>query len=426
MDNETQYTQMAEASAVGAMCIDAKQILVVSQIVRPDDYLDARNGTLHKTLTDLRAVGMPVDMMTLYSALVDGGKIEQAGGVQYVAQMMDAVPYAGNARHYASIVRKLANNRRIRRLALQAKVDANETPEQARERIERALTDAVRSEPAPTMTLADIVRLGLSDSSELYQLHVPVLDELIQGVEAGSQIVIGGVPGTGKTALALQIAWSMAEHGIPVSFLSCEMGQGAIGRRAVAQIGLIDSVAIRRKEYTPEIARRIQDASDRLATWDLWVPRIEHADPEGILRQARSEFGRSRVVVLDYIQLIKGSGERRDEIDSMSRGFKLAAQAAGGLSIILSQLRRRSDEHVNRPPTMHDLKESGAIEADADLVLLLHCAMKDGQYQSGRVKQIQILLPKNRNGRAGIDTTAAFHSEYTRFDRLGQEHEQGE
>lgn len=405
------YDLDAERSVLGAAMLSADVLDDVLAIVEPGDLYDQRHETVFAAVRRLNDAGAPTDVVAVVDDLVSEGQLIGALDAAYVHSLTSAVPTAANGGYYAQIVHEHAIRRRlldvgtsIAQIAGNTGVDAMEAVEIARQRV-----DGVGANTAPAIEsfggwAFDQFVDGLGEKPK----HIPTpwwdINNHLSGLRAGGLYVVGARPGQGKSIVGLQMALRLAKEG-PVAFCSLEMSRNDLMARLVSQLAQVSLHSLVNHEVTQSGWQNIAMVRSQIQQMPLYVST---SDEVSTITQVRA-FARSvarrapkgqRIsgLVVDYLQLLT-SGERVEsrqiEVAGFSRSLKLLAQSLGIPVIALSQLNRGSTTRRSNRPTLADLRESGAIEQDADAVLLLHRDEKNSP------NRLDVDIAKNRQGQQG-------------------------
>ena len=383
----------AERSLLGSMILDRDEIGQVIQIVDRDCFYLADHQTIFDVVCELYDHQKPLDLVLLREELNRRAKLEQIGGVPYLLTIVESVPDSSNAVYYANIVRDLALLRKlisassqIVSRAYQAKEDPEEILEEAERRIFEITGMKISSQAVALKDLLQQVfkQIEQYDGTRVTGLTTsfPKLDEMLGGLQKGDMIVLAARPAMGKSALALNIAEHIAaDNHLPVAFFSLEMSRQQLAQRLLCSYGKIDSQKLRRGSLNAQEHRDLAQAAQELEPAPLFIDD----SPTLSVLQLRAKARRLKLkqdvqcVIVDYLQLLapsagssRRSENRQQEIAEMSRGIKALARELDIPVIAISQLNRAPEQREKGTPRMSDLRESGAIEQDADVVLLLH------------------------------------------------------
>ncbi len=435
----------AEESALGAMLVFEPAITKVIDEVKlkaTDFYLD-RNRVIFEEIYNLYESSKPVDELTVTEALVQHNQIDAAGGKDYVSELAAKVPAAGNAKHYATIVQENALLRRLLEAGQEIQGWVNDRdgePRELSERAERKLFDVAHSEQASDFRevreiLSDeLDRLEKLATGESEMTGTPSgfrdLDSITGGFQPGNLIIIAARPSMGKSALVVNMAENISvKYGQPVAFFSLEMSEVELAQRFIACRSRIPGDRLRKGTVSQRDWPKVVRACGELETAPLW---IDDSSDLGLLdlrakarrlhaqEQARGGLG---AVIVDYLQLMRADdlrANRVEQVGRMSRGLKILARELEVPVIALSQLSRAPEQRPDKRPILSDLRESGSIEQDADLVAFLY---RDEYYdhESEDEGLAEVILSKHRNGPIGT-TKLAFLSQYPKFmDRAQSE-----
>lgn len=415
----------AEQSVLGAVMLTQSALDTVRDIVDPADFYKPAHATIYETMLDLAGSGEPVDATTVLAALNQAGELTRIGGGGYLHDLLAQVPTAANVGYYARIVAQTAIRRRLadagmRITQLASSPDGIATDDLVE--VARAEVDATSKATADVTTLADVMDTYLEalERGEAARIVAPTpwddLTHFLGGWRRGALYVVGARPGVGKTIVALQAALGLAEHGT-VAFNTLEMSRQEIWARAVAHKA---EVALGRLNGTGEAPSsrdwdRIAQARASLNVTTLAIDDRSMVGPSQIRSHARSVARRGRLaaVVVDYLQLMQAPSNMRrgasqyEIITALSRQMKLLAGELDVPVILLTQL-NRSSATENRAPSMHDIRDSGAIEQDSDVILLLH-------QENVESPDIDLLIAKNRHGIGGGKVDLERRGEYSKL-----------
>ncbi|MEY9870812.1 replicative DNA helicase [Streptacidiphilus sp. MAP12-33] len=429
----------AEQSVLGGMLLSKDAIADVVEVLKPGDYYRPAHELIHGAILDLYARGEPADPITVASELVKRGEITRVGGPSYLHTLVNSVPTAANAEYYAEIVHERAVLRRlveagtrIAGMGYAAEGDVDEIVNRAQAEIYAVTEQRTNEDYAP---LGDIMEGALDEIESIgsrsgQMSGVPTgfadLDSLTNGLHPGQMIVVAARPAMGKSTLALDFARSCSvKHKIPSVFFSLEMGRNEIAMRLLSAEARVALHHMRTGAMTDEdwtrLARRMQDLNDS----PLYIDDSPNLSMMEIRAKCRRLKQRNdlRLVVIDYLQLMQNGGSRRaesrqQEVSEMSRNLKLLAKELELPVIALSQLNRGPEQRTDKRPMVSDLRESGSIEQDADMVILLH---REDAYEkeSPRAGEADLIVAKHRNGPTAT-ITVAFQGHYSRFVDMAQ------
>ncbi|MFF3908162.1 replicative DNA helicase [Streptomyces sp. NPDC001848] len=428
----------AEQSVLGGMLLSKDAIADVVEILKGHDFYRPAHETIYQAILDLYAKGEPADPITVAAELTKRGEITKVGGAPYLHSLVQTVPTAANAEYYAQIVHERAVLRRlveagtrITQMGYAADGDIDEIVNSAQAEIfavteQRTAEDYLPLSEIMEGALDEIEAIG-SRSGEM--TGVPTgftdLDQLTNGLHPGQMIIIAARPAMGKSTLALDFARAAAiKHNLPSVIFSLEMGRNEIAMRLLSAEARVALHHMRSGTMTDEdwtrLARRMPDVSAA----PLYIDDSPNLSMMEIRAKCRRLKQRNdlKLVVIDYLQLMQSGSKRAEsrqqEVSEMSRNLKLLAKELELPVIALSQLNRGPEQRTDKKPMVSDLRESGSIEQDADMVILLH---REDAYEkeSPRAGEADIIVGKHRNGPTAT-ITVAFQGHYSRFVDMAQ------
>jgi replicative DNA helicase len=430
----------AEESLLSGILIDNNTLLDIIDIISPEDFYRSAHQKIFSGIVELFSKNEPVDLVTLTNALKERGNLEEIGGATYLATLVDTVPLAVNAKHYAKIVHDKASLRRlieraneIAKECFEDRGNVDEIIDFAESSIFEISKNKHKQSYYPISEIIDgnIETLEERQGNKALVTGVPTgftrLDNLISGLQKSELIILAARPSMGKTALALNIARNAAvDANVPVAIFSLEMSKEQLSMRLLCSEARIDSSRLRGGFFSMEDWRKLTDAAGVLSDTSIFIddtPDISGMEIRAKARRLKMEKDIG-LVIIDYLQLMKGrmSAERRDlEISEISRSLKALAKELGVPVMALSQLNRMLEQRNDKQPRLSDLRESGALEQDADVVAFIY---RDEIYNSDennpKKGTADILIRKNRNGPIG-EATLTFLDSYTRFENLAFE-----
>lgn len=427
----------AEKACIGSMILDNEKISKVIDILREEYFYLDKHKEIYKAIVDLYEKKEPVDIITLQNKLKEFGKLEEIG-VAYLSSLLDSIPTTANIEYYAKIIYEKYILRSIIRasseiieIAMKENVDVNEAVEIA----ERKLLESVDiRRRLDYFKLRDIVVETLRGLQKLAKDKTPytgipsgyrAIDEMTGGFQKGDLIVFAGRPSMGKTAFALNLCLNMAKEGKKVLFFSLEMSKEQIVQRLLSTESRINLKSLRTGHIKESDWEAILEAAIRLSSLDVIIDDTPSASIIDIKSKSRKIFAKERgidVIIIDYLQTIevpKGISvirTRNEEIGFISRSLKALAKEINIPVIVLSQLSRSVEKRVDKRPILSDLRESGNIEQDADLVAFLY---RDEYYNPSSDKKniTEIIISKQRNGPVGT-VELVFMEEIGKFEDL--------
>jgi len=423
----------AEQSILGAILLDDEALPKALEIVTPEDFYKKAHKKIFQAMVELFDRGEAIDLITLTDYLKQKGELEEAGGAGYISSLVSMVPTSANIRYHAKIIKEKSLLRGLIRecteivsMVYEETIPADEMVDVAEKKIfslsEYRINESFSS-------LKDVVKDSFEMIEKLYERKEAItgipsgfkdLDEMTSGFQPGDLIIIGGRPSMGKTAFALNIAQYVGvETGAPVAIFSLEMSKRQLAIRLLAAEAMVDSKKLQRGFIKKEDWHKLTSAAGRLAEAPIYIddtPNISVIEMRAKSRRLKAEHGLS-LIIIDYLQLIRGRGnvERREqEISEISRSLKALAKELDLPVIALSQLNRAVEQRHDKMPTLADLRESGAIEQDADVILFLY---RDEVYNKNKPEnkgKAIVRIAKQRNGPTG-DIKLTFLDYCTRF-----------
>jgi replicative DNA helicase len=424
----------AERSILGAILLDNHALNTAVERLKPEDFFHDHHRRIYRQMVELGEAQQAIDLVTLAEQLQRRGELDAAGGPAYIAQLVDGVPRITNVEHYARIVKEKSMLRglihathAIQQQALEAEDEADAILDRAESSIFQLAEDRVRS---GLVGVRDVVRDNFERISQIFRegrritglsTGYPQLDNLTSGLQPSELLILAARPSMGKTALALNIAENVAvRDNRPVAIFSLEMSKESLLLRLLSSDAQIDSHKFRTGHLSREDGGKIPISLSRLAEAPLWIDDTGSATVVEMGAKAR-RLMRDRglsLIVVDYLQLVSARGRfgnRNEEVSSITRGLKGLAKELKVPVLVLSQL-TRAPEREDRRPQLADLRESGAIEQDADVVMFIHRpnAFKPDEAPEERAKT-ELLIAKQRNGPTDR-IHFVFRNAYTRFE----------
>jgi replicative DNA helicase len=427
----------AERAVLGGLMLDSKAIDNIVSIVQPEDFYRQEHTLIYNAIIELVANNSPVDVITLSEALKAKKLLERAGGDIYLFEMARNTPSVANIEEYANIVREMAIKRA---LIIVGQAIANsgfntegkntaELLDQA-ERMVFALAEQKVKNSAP-IAIAQLLRAATDRLQTLSECEGGItgtptgytdLDKLTSGLQPADLIIVAGRPSMGKTTFAMNIAEYVAVKGkgAPVLVFSLEMPGSGLAMRLLSSLGRIDQQKLRNGKLNNHDWLCVQSAVNIMDQTPLFVDDQAALTPAEIrarARRAAREHGPLKLIVIDYLQLMRVPGNKENrtaEISEISRSLKALAKELNCPVIALSQLNRSLEQRADKRPVMSDLRESGAIEQDADLIIFIY---RDEVYNKDSPDKgaAEIIISKQRNGPIG-DLKLAFLGQYNRFE----------
>jgi replicative DNA helicase len=429
----------AEQAVLGGLLLSNQAWDRIGDVVSESDFYRADHRILWRVITHLVEESKPADVLTVSEALKITGEIESVGGLGYLNQLASGTPSAANIRRYAEIVRERAIMRKLAEVGTSI-ADSAYSPQgrEAMQLLDEAETKILEigekggrsSESFAKMS--EVLAEVMSRLDELHRNPASVtgkatgftdLDELTTGFQDGDLIIVAGRPSMGKTALSLNFAEHIAlELKLPVLLFSMEMGGTQLATRLLSSVGKVDAQKLRTGRLDPSDWDRLGTALGKLNEAPFLIDETAALNPLELRARARRkwrEYGGLGLIVVDYLQLMSGTDSgnnenRATEISEISRGLKAMAKELSVPVVALSQLNRSLEQRPNKRPVMSDLRESGAIEQDADLIIFVY---RDEVYNEDSPDKgiAEIIVGKQRNGPIGT-VKLTFLGRHTRFE----------
>jgi replicative DNA helicase len=416
----------AERIVLGAMMLARDDIADVIELVDDGDYYRPVHGTIHRAITDLYVKGEPTDAAAVAAKLLTSGDLQRIGGAPYLFECIETVPTVANAGWHAQRIRSNAGRRRLAEagtkmvsLALNPGIEYTEAVDQAGQNFYDATTRHDSGELSPLSALIgptlEAISAAAANPDSVIGLPTGLadLDRLTGGLRPGQLVVVAGRPGMGKSVFGVDIARNISiRAGKPVAFFALEMGEDELIQRILSAETLIPLHALRDAKHLSDLDwRRLAEAELELAAAPLHIdptPSVNMTEIRARARRLAQRKGLSLIVV-DYLQLMtpaRKSESRQQEVAEISRGMKLLAKELQVPVIAVAQLNRGPEQRTDKRPMLADLRESGALEQDADLVIFVH---RDDYYdkESARAGEVDLIVAKNRSGPQDTITAAA-------------------
>ena len=425
----------AEQAVVGSMLTDQDAVVAAIETLKPEDFYREDNKIIYEAILNIYNRAEPIDIITLKSELSSMGKLDAVGGLEYIAQLPDKVPTTSNVDRYIKIVQDKAMLRNLIKTAneiISLGYDQTEDVEDVMDHAEKKIFDVMQRKNQKGYTsIKDILIESFTKLEELYNQKqhvtgVPTgfieLDKKTAGLHGSELILIAARPAMGKSAFALNIGtYAATRANIPVAIFSLEMSKDQIGNRILCSEALVDSNNVRTGELNDEELSKLAETSGELSQAQIYVddtPGISVMEIRAKCRKLKLEKNIG-LVIIDYLQLIQGSGKsssREQEIAEISRSLKILAKEIDVPVIALSQLSRAVESRPDHRPMLSDLRESGSIEQDADIVMFLY---RDDYYNEESEKKniAEVIIAKQRAGSTGT-VELAWLGNYTKFANL--------
>ncbi|MGN6529814.1 MAG: replicative DNA helicase [Burkholderiaceae bacterium] len=440
----------AEQSVLGGLLLDNGAWDRAADIVTDSDFYRYEHKLIFAAIGALIGANRPADVITVFEHLQTAGKADDAGGLPYLNQLAQSVPSAANMRRYAEIVRERAVLRKL--IATSDEIATNAFNPQGRQ-VSQILDEA----ETKIMKIGEETSRGKQGFFAMNDLAVQLIDRVTElaengaedvtgvrtgfydldkntaGLQPGDLIILAARPSMGKTAFALNIAENVSvNEGLPVVVFSMEMGAAQLALRMVGSQGRIDQQHLRTGRLDNDEWGRLTEAVERLSKSSVFIdetPALTGPELRARARRQARTCGKLGLIVIDYLQLMSGSGgdgeNRATEIGEISRGLKGLAKELQCPVIALSQLNRSVETRTDKRPMMSDLRESGAIEQDADVIMFIY---RDEYYNRETTKEpgiAEIIIAKQRNGPVGT-VKLTFLRQWTKFDNLAPDYQSPE
>jgi replicative DNA helicase len=426
----------AEQAVLGAIFLEPSSLTVASEVLIPEDFYRAAHQKIFNAMLKLNDEGKVVDLVTVTEELAAAKLIEDTGGVSYLSELASSVPTAANIEYYARIVEEKALLRRLIRTATEIASDGYAREDEVEALLSEAekniLAVAQRKNAGSFHNIKDVLVRTYDNIEEMHNRVGDItgistgfaeLDRMTAGFQRNDLIIVGARPSVGKTAFALNIAANVAtKTGENVAIFSLEMGAEQLVMRMLCSEGNIDAQRLRTGSLTDDDWGKLTMAMGSLSNSGIFIddtPGVRISDIRSKCRRLQQEHGLG-MILIDYLQLILGSGRsgenRQQEVSEISRSLKQLARELKVPVIALSQLSRGVEQRQDKRPMMSDIRESGSIEQDADIVAFLY---RDDYYdkESENKNIIEIIIAKQRNGPTGT-VSLAFVKEYNKFVNL--------
>ena len=439
----------AESSVLGGLLLDNGAWDRVGDLLTDGDFYRYEHKQIFSAVAALINTSRPADVITVYEHLQALGKAEEIGGLGYLNALAQYVPSASNIRRYAEIVRERAILRKLVTASDEISTAAFNTQgravaqilDEAEQKIFHIgeegsrMKQGFQSMPQLVVDLLDRVQEMADNQNDI--TGVPTgffdFDRMTSGLQPGDLIVLAARPSMGKTALAINIAEHVAlNEGLPVAVFSMEMGASQLAVRIVGSIGRVDQGHLRTGKLSDDEWPRLTEAIERLRNVSLHIDETPGLTPSELRANARRlarQCGKLGLIVVDYLQLMNGSSSgggdnRATEIGEISRGLKMLAKELQCPVIALSQLNRSVEQRTDKRPMMSDLRESGAIEQDADVIMFIY---RDDYYNKDSKEPgvAEVIIGKQRNGPTGT-VKLAFLKPLTKFESLASGYNSGD
>ena len=426
---------IAEQAVLGSMLVDKDAVIAAIEMLKPDDFYREDNKEIYAAMLELYNLGKPIDMITLKEQLILRTTLEKVGGISYIATLIDTVPTTSNIENYVKIVEEKSVLRNLIKTAndiIKLGYEGSEEVDTVIEQTEKKIFDLVQNRNSRGYASIKEVLISTFDELEKkFQNKSKIsgiesgfidLDAKTSGLNPSDLIIIAARPAMGKSAFVLNIANYVAQHmKTPVMIFNLEMSKEQVVNRILCSEGEVDSMKFRNADLDSEDWLKLGEASGRLSEAPIYVddtPGLSSAELRAKCRKAKIEKGIG-LIIIDYLQLMESkvkSSSRQQEVSEISRSLKILAKELNVPVIALSQLSRATESRTDHRPMLSDLRESGSIEQDADIVMFIH---REDYYEKETEKQniAEIIIAKNSSGSTGT-VELAWLPQYTKFANL--------
>ena len=441
IENVPPHDSDAEMAVLGSMLVNKKAIDSAAEVLKKDDFYRQDNSTIFEAMLNIYNKAEPVDIITLKAELSSIGKLDEVGGMEYIAKLPDKAPLVANVEKYIKIVEDKSMMRKLIDTAneiLTLGYDTTQEVDVLMEDAQKKIFNAIESKNQKGYTqIKDILAENFKNLEILYNQKQHItgvpsgfidLDYATAGFHNSDLVIVAARPGMGKSAFATNIVENAAiKSNIPAVIFSLEMSKEQVANRMLCSQALVDSNKIRTGRLDPQDFEKIAEASGVLYSAPIYIddtPGISIMEIRAKCRKLKIEHDIG-LIVIDYLQLIQGSGKRgqsrENEIGEISRSLKILAKEINVPVIALSQLSRGAEQRQDHLPLLSDLRESGSIEQDADMVVFIHRDEYYNKEDSEEKGIANIILAKNRSGSQGT-YKLAWLGNYTKFENLERYH----
>ncbi|WP_102026179.1 replicative DNA helicase [Salirhabdus sp. Marseille-P4669] len=424
----------AEQAVLGAIFLEPQAIVTASEILIPEDFYRASHQKIFEAMLGLSDKGEPIDLVTVTTILSNKKMLDDIGGVSYLSDIANSVPTAANIEYYARMVEEKSTLRRLISVAtgiVKTSYSQEEEIEEVLDEAEKSILEVSNKKNSGKFKSIKDVLIDVYDNIEqLHMNHADItgiptgfrdLDKITSGFQRNDLIIIAARPSVGKTAFALNIAQNVAIHASAnVAIFSLEMGAEQLVMRMLCAEGNIDAQRLRTGSLEAEDWGKLTMAMGSLSNAGIYIddtPGVKVNEIRSKCRRLQQEHGLD-MILIDYLQLIQGSGKSREnrqqEVSEISRQLKQLARELNVPLIALSQLSRGVEQRQDKRPIMSDIRESGSIEQDADIIGFLYRDDYYNREDSEKENIIEIIIAKQRNGPVG-NVELAFVKEYNKF-----------
>ena len=441
----------AEMSVLGGILLENEALNRALEFLTVEDFYRRGHQLIFAAMLALSERNEPADLVTLTAQLKIGDQLEKAGGTQYLNALVDYVPTAANIKYYCKLVKEKSIARRLISVSTDIATSGYDggDMEDILDRAEKAIFEIAENRMRPSFyPVRDILKDTFRNIQELYERKelvtgVPTgyadLDKMTSGFQRGDLVIIAGRPSMGKTAFALNLveyATSLADKNIPAVVFSLEMSKEQMVQRLLCSVARVDAGRLRTGNLGDSDWPKLTTAAGQLSDAHIFIddtPAISVLELRSKARRLKAEHGLGLIVV-DYLQLMRGSNteNRQQEISEISRSLKALAKELELPVLALSQLNRSLESRTDKRPMMADLRESGAIEQDADIIMFVYrdtvycedCKSREKTCEKNHDKDAEIIIGKQRNGPIGT-VHLTFRGEFTRFENQSKRDDDG-
>lgn len=432
----------AEQSVLGSVLLDPEALVPAMEFIESMDFYRRAHQLIFESMIELNEKNEAIDVVTITNTLESKGQLDDVGGTPYLAELATIVPTAANVEYYVKIVEERSILRRLihtaTEIASQGYEEAYDVPGLLDEAERKILEVSEKRSRSGFVSIGEVLRNTVENIDELFQNDEEItglstgykmLDQMTAGLHEDELIILAARPGVGKTAFALNVAQNIGtKTDETVAIFSLEMGSEQLVNRMLCAEGTINASNLRTGQLTEEEFTKLFVAMGSLSKANIYIddtPGIRTPEIRAKCRRLKQEKGNLGLVVIDYLQLIEGSGResRQQEVSEISRHLKKLAKELSVPVIALSQLSRGVEQRQDKRPILSDLRESGSIEQDADIVAFLYrddyYRNEDGEEEADSVEDniVEVILEKNRSGARGT-VKLLFIKEYNKFSSL--------
>lgn len=426
---------LAEQAVLGAMLVDKDAVIASIEVLKSEDFYREDNKEIYAAMLELYSIGKSIDMITLKDQLTLRGTLDKVGGISYIASLVDNVPAVSNVENYIKIVEEKSVIRNLIKTAneiIRNSYSGTEDVDALVEQAEKRIFDVVQERNSRGYASIREILINVFDEIE----EISKSGQSISGLESGfidldaktsglnksALLIVAARPAMGKSAFVLNIASYVARHQkTPVMIFNLEMSKEEVTKRILCAESEVDSTKVKNATLESEDWLKLGEASGRLSDMPIYIddtPGLTSAELRAKCRKAKLEKNIG-LVIIDYLQLMESknkSSSRQQEVSEISRSLKILAKELNIPVIALSQLSRATESRTDHRPMLSDLRESGSIEQDADIVMFLH---REDYYDENTEKKnvAEVIIAKNRSGSTGT-VELAWIPEYTKFANL--------